>query len=142
MGEEGKIYCEECGKYVDDWRGHSDWHLSQLRRMRREVSKISCALCGEEVACYDFPAHVQRHLIEDKRAECADLLPREKEVQRFYDAYREGLEGIEAQLTMEDLRRDCFPADYTWWAKQPERVDVEDSLENKVKKLVGKILGK
>lgn len=48
-------------------------------------------------------------------------------------------------LTMADLRRDCFPASYTWWLQQPEKVPVTPPPESKeaaLFRLLSKIMPK
>lgn len=46
------------------------------------------------------------------------------------------------ELTLADIRRDCFPKSYTWWTEQPEKIEVVDPRYDKVRGLVDKVLGK
>ena len=43
------------------------------------------------------------------------------------------------ELTMEDLRRDCFPAEYTWHTRQPEKEPVVEK-DPPIRDLVAKII--
>jgi len=62
-----------------------------------------------------------------------------------YDDVKRSLKDLWAQesgpreLTMEDLRRDCFPAEYTWHTKQPEKEPVVKK-DPPIRDLVAKII--
>ena len=152
----GRYMEGDIGKVVDGeedqdfvsviWRdSHSPWRTP--RKKIRPVLRPQIGLSGREIMsaaneeleriCNEFSQDGEQWWLGDR-----------KKMER---ATVDGLPGITfevppdfgspKELTMSDLRRDCFPKSYTWWTEQPEKVKVIDSFEEKVGTLVGKILG-
>ena len=42
------------------------------------------------------------------------------------------------ELTMDDLRRDCFPKEYTWWTRQPDDPPQEDKFRDLLSEVMPK----
>jgi hypothetical protein len=123
----------------------------------------SCKLCGilsplfrwkDSPQGYNYWMEINRQLramrareefITISQKAAAPREPTAADFSSVYDDVKRSLKDLWAQelgpreLTMEDLRRDCFPAEYTWYAKQPKKELVVEK-EPPVRGLVEKVL--
>jgi len=126
-------------KYIDNWRKEQA-ALSDEQRRQAEVSWENLEL------------RTQDHFTADKWTDA--------EMKKFVQGQHtlepdtttatvSGMDGVvfhvpkdfgsrRKELTMADLRRDCFPKEYTWWTRQPDDPPQEDKFRDLLSEVMPK----
>jgi DNA-directed RNA polymerase subunit M/transcription elongation factor TFIIS len=131
------VRCTKCGDLMEKPDKFGDLFVCKSCVPKRLVS---CPACGAALA------HRHNALFCDycgwKKVEYNSIMDSayhthsapQKTVERTWTATRKPREKKE--LTMADIRRDCFPDEYTWYTRQPNDPPQEDKFKDTLAKVM------